>query len=150
MAIDSEKPPVSIQPIIGEPWVKLGTGETLASWGRNEEIAYNQTNRQAEKVRFFRTTLDFLTDNRVNGDYLEFGCHRCRTFRMVLSEARRHNLSDMQFHAFDSFEGLPAPEHENAVEFWQLGTISTSQEDFLRMVHAHGIYVQTIHTKTGF
>ena len=30
----------------------------------------------------------FLTDNRVVGDYHEYGCHRCRTFRMALTEAR--------------------------------------------------------------
>ena len=36
----------------GEPWVKLATGEELADWGRDDEIAYNQGNRQTEKALF--------------------------------------------------------------------------------------------------
>ena len=104
---------------IGEPWVDLDDGRALANWGRDEEIGYNQTNRQTEKSLYFRKTFDFLTDNRVKGDYLEFGCHRCRTFRMALTEARKHNLQDMKFWAFDSFEGLPELEHESSVEIWK-------------------------------
>ena len=87
----------------GEPWVELPSNDALANWGRDEEIAYNQINRQTEKALFYRRTFDFLTDNRVIGDYYEFGCHRCRTFRMALTEARRHNLADAKFYAFDSF-----------------------------------------------
>src|SRR3984885_8270247 len=115
----AERPPVSIAPMIGEPWVELGTGATLKNWSRDDEIAYNQMNRQAEKALFFRRTFDFLTDNRVHGDYFEFGCHRCRTFRMALTEARRHNLAAMEFHAFDSFEGLPEPTGDTSVEIWK-------------------------------
>ena len=33
----------------GEPWVKLATGTELASWSKEDEIRYNQGNRQAEK-----------------------------------------------------------------------------------------------------
>ena len=100
-------PPAPIEGQLDEPWVALADGNDLKAWGRDQEIAYNQTNRQTEKALFFRRTFDFLTDNRVHGDYHEYGCHRCRTFRMALTEARKHNLENMQFHAFDSFEGLP-------------------------------------------
>src|SRR5689334_5194659 len=93
----------------GEPWVDLPDGRDLQAWARDDEISYNQANRQTEKALFFRRTYDFLTDNRVTGDYYEFGCHRCRTFRMALTEARRHNLPSAKFFAFDSFEGLPEP-----------------------------------------
>ena len=85
----------------GEPWVVLPNGSDLKEWGHDDEIAYKQINRQAEKALFFRRTFDFLIENRVAGDYFEFGCHRCRTFRMALTEARRSNLKSMQFHAFE-------------------------------------------------
>lgn len=143
-------PPVELNGMIGEPWVVLANGEELAAWGRDDEIAYNQTNRQTEKLLFFRRTFDFLTDNRVHGDYFEFGCHRCRTFRMALTEARRHNLDQMRFHAFDSFEGLPEPTTETSVEIWKRGALATSETSFLDMVRRHGIYAQNVRTIKGF
>jgi len=103
------------EPVLGEPWVALDDGEALRDWGREERIAWNQQGRQAEKSRFYRRVFDFLTDSQIAGDYHEYGCHRARTFRMALSEARRHGQSDMRFFAFDSFAGLPdatsSPDH---------------------------------------
>lgn len=143
-------PTVHPEPKIGEPWVALPDGAELGKWGRDDEIAYNQTHRQTEKALFYRRTFDFLTDNRVVGDYHEYGCHRCRTFRMALTEARRHNLSDMGFHAFDSFEGLPEPTSDTSVEIWKRGALTTSEEDFMGMVREHGIYVDNVRTIKGF
>ena len=107
-------------------------------------------NRQTEKSLFFRKTFDFLTDNRVKGDYLEFGCHRARTFRMALTEARKHNLQDMNFWAFDSFEGLPELEHESSVEIWKKGALATAVEDFMRMINEHGLYAGRAHPVKGY
>jgi hypothetical protein len=133
-----------------EPWVKLATGAELARWGRDEEIAYNQASRQAEKALFYRRAFDFLTDNRVRGDYHEYGCHRCRTFRMALTEARRHNLADISFFAFDSFEGLPQPVSNTGVELWKRGALATSEGEFLSLVREHGILVDRVRTVKGF
>ncbi|MEM1044670.1 MAG: TylF/MycF/NovP-related O-methyltransferase [Pseudomonadota bacterium] len=143
-------PPVAIEPVLGEPWVALANGQELADWTRENEIEYNQNNRQTEKHLFYRRTFDFLTDNRVRGDYYEFGCHRCRTFRMALTEARRHNLDSMGFHAFDSFEGLPDPTSDTSVEIWKRGALTTSEEDFMGMVRDHGIYVDNVRTIKGY
>jgi hypothetical protein len=133
-----------------EPWVELGNAKDLKDWGREEEIAYNQMNRQTEKAFFYQKTYDFLTDNRVNGDYYEFGCHRCRTFRMALTEARKHNLSTMKFYAFDSFEGLPEPTSDTSVEIWKQGALTTSEAEFLQMTNNHGHYSHNIKTVKGF
>ncbi len=134
----------------GEPWIKLPDGRALADWSREDEIAYNQSNRQAEKLQFFRRTFDFLVDNRVTGDYFEFGCHRCRTFRMALTEARRHNLDAMRFLAFDSFQGLPEPTSPTSVEIWHKGALATSEEEFRRLVAEHGIYADRVRTVKGY
>jgi macrocin-O-methyltransferase TylF-like protien len=141
---------VAIEGKEGEPWVVLPDGRALAKWGREDEISYNQANRQTEKALFYRRALDFVTDNRVTGDYYEFGCHRCRTFRMALTEARRHNLSAMRFLAFDSFEGLPEPTSDTSVEIWKRGALTTSEEEFMRMVKEHAIYVENVQTIKGF
>ena len=142
--------PVAVEAKGGEPWVALAGGRELADWSRDDEIAYNQNNRQTEKALFYRRTFDFLTDNRVHGDYHEYGCHRCRTFRMALTEARRHGLDSMKFHAFDSFEGLPDPTSDTSVEIWKRGALTTSEDNFLTMVREHGIYPDNVKTIKGF
>ena len=139
----------AVQPIAREPWVKLADGEALKAWAKDDEIAFNQNNRQTEKHRFFINTFDFLTDNRVRGDYHEYGCHRCRTFRMALTEARRHNVETMKFFAFDSFEGLP-DSSGHSVEIWTRGALTTTVDQFMTMVREHGIYVDRVTPIKGF
>jgi hypothetical protein len=134
----------------GEPWVKLADGRELARWSKQDEIRYNQGNRQAEKYLFFRRVFDFLHENEIRGDYHEYGCHRCRTFRMALTEARRHNLDHMKFWAFDSFEGLPTPTTETSVSKWTQGALTTSEGAFRDLVRQHGIYVEKVHTVKGY
>jgi hypothetical protein len=136
--------------IDGEPWVRLADGRELARWSKQDEIRYNQGNRQAEKYLFFRRVFDFLHENEIRGDYHEYGCHRCRTFRMALTEARRHNLDHMKFWAFDSFEGLPTPTTETSVSKWTQGALTTSEADFREHVRRHGIYVDRVQTVKGY
>jgi hypothetical protein len=141
--------PHSVEAIAQEPWVKLPNGEELKDWVKDDEIAFNQKNRQTEKYKFFIQTFDFLTDNRVRGNYLELGCHRCRTFRMALTEARRHNADWMKFFAFDSFEGLP-DSSGHSVEIWTRGALTTTVDQFMTMVREHGIYVDRVTPIKGF
>lgn len=42
----------------------------------------------------------------VEGDYLEFGCHSARTFKMARNVSRQLGIN-LHFYAFDSFRGLP-------------------------------------------
>src|SRR5579864_1709729 len=133
-----------IVPLDREPWVQLADGKALANWSAADEIRYNQQNRQSEKLRFFRQVFDFLKENEIAGDYHEYGCHRVRTFRMALTEARRKNFRDMMFWAFDSFAGLPEPVTETSVRKWKQGALATSEQDFLKLISAHGIYTSQV------
>jgi len=133
-----------------EPWVKLDTGSDLLTWGRSEEVAYNQANRQAQKYLFYINAFDFIRSLGITGDYYEFGCHRVRTFRMALTEARRHNLDEMRFFAFDSFQGLPEPQSRTGVREYFGGALATSEEQFREIVREHGIYTDHIRTVKGF
>ena len=88
-----------------------------------------------QKHNFYQR-FDFIVENNINGDYHEFGCHKARTFRMALLEAKRHFLDDMSFYAYDSFEGLPelssqSTEHNNTR--WTPGSCHLS-EDFLSLI----------------
>ncbi|MBV9863522.1 MAG: class I SAM-dependent methyltransferase [Alphaproteobacteria bacterium] len=142
--------PFEVTGKLEEPWIELADGKELSDWDRDREIVYNQVNRQREKQRFFIRAFDFLNENRIRGDYLEFGCHRVRTFRMALTEARRHGLDRMKFFAFDSFAGLPENRQDHNVEIWQRGALATSEERFRELVDAHGIYTDRIVTVKGF
>lgn len=142
-------PVTGIRPLAREPWVEIADGVALANWSAEDEIRYNQQNRQSEKLRFFRQVFDFLKENEIAGDYHEFGCHRARTFRMALTEARRKNLNDMAFWAFDSFAGLPAPETATSVGKWTQGALATSEQEFLRLIGEHGIYTEKVRTVKG-
>ena len=133
-----------------EPWVELATGSDLVNWGKQDEVTYNQQIRQREKHKMFQLCFDMIKENAILGDYYEFGCHRVRTFRMALTEARRKNLDGMKFFAFDSFEGLPMGKNETGVENWEGGALMTSEKDFLELIKKHGIYVDKVSTVKGF
>lgn len=133
-----------------EPWVDIPDAKAFGSWSHQREIVYNQNVRQAEKLRFFQLTFDFLKENGIGGDYFEFGCHRVRTFRMALSEARRHDLGGMRFLAFDSFAGLPESAAEHGVENWKTGALCTKEDEFQAIVAAHGVYADRVRSFKGF
>lgn len=132
-----------------EPWVHLEREINFRDWSREDLIAYNQTSRQSEKLRFYRLAFDYLNDAGIKGDYYEFGCHRARTFRMALTEARRQMMDEMRFFAFDSFQGLPeGGEGENPK--WTQGALCTDEAEFMGIINEHGIYKNKVHTIPGF
>jgi len=62
--------------------------------------------------------MQFVARSRVEGDYLEFGVWQGDTFASAVATSRHDpRLDGMRFHAFDSFEGLPAPEGKDAEGF---------------------------------
>lgn len=133
-----------------EPWVDLSNGREMAEWGNAEQIVYNQVNRQSQKWKYFVKQFDFLDAQRTKGNYLEFGCHRVRTFRMALTEARRHNFDFMKFFAFDSFQGLPAPVTAPSTELWHEGALCTTLEQFHQLIAEQGVYVDKVKAIKGF
>lgn len=137
-------------PLYEEPWVNLPSAADLASWSKDDEVIYNQVNRYRSISNLYCSVFDFLKSNKIAGDYFEFGCHRARTFRIALVEARRQNLDNMHFLAFDSFEGMPAP--DPAVDSVGLvaGALCTKEESFLELVLSLGLYRDHIHTFKGF
>lgn len=141
-----------IEPVIGEPWVHLSTGKDLEKWNKEDEIAYNQATWQMHKLVLYIQMFHFLSANDIGGDYYEFGCHRGRTFRMALTEARRHNMANMKFLAFDSFAGLPDLETPMEIRhrLYTPGALCTTEEEFKSMIKEHGIYVDRCHTIKGF
>lgn len=139
-----------VKSIDREPWVQLQNGKELCDWSKKNEIAYNQINRQRQKYEYFKNAFDFITSLGIDGDYYEFGCHRARTFRMALTEARRHGLEQMRYYAFDSFHGLPKTRRKTGVKCYYQGALTTSENEFMRLVNQHGIYVNNIRIIQGY
>jgi hypothetical protein len=134
-----------------EPWVDLASESQFLHWSKADLISNNQRLRQQEKYRAFCLIFDMLAENQISGDYFEFGCHRVRTFRMALTEARKRDLHDMHFYAFDSFEGLPdVGAAESLHPLWVKGALCTSVDEFWKIVRSHGIYLDNIHAIKGF
>lgn len=68
-------------------------------------LYFNYTERELAMRRF----MHFLKTSNIEGDYLEFGVFRGKTFVNAYHIAKSFGLN-MKFYAFDSFEGLPTPE----------------------------------------
>ncbi len=134
-----------------EPYVSLWNESNFLHWSKEDSIRQNQILRQTEKHKAFKLVFDMITENNIRGDYFEFGCHRVRTFRMALTEARKRDLADMHFWAFDSFEGLPEDGSVKSKHpLWVKGALSTSLDEFQRIIRSHGIYVDRVHPVKGF
>jgi hypothetical protein len=118
-----------IKTILKEPFVDLGIKKT-----KSLEVLYNQTFRQKQKMSFFQKTFDFLYGNNINGSYFEFGCHRARTFRFALRESIIKNMN-MDFYAFDSFQGLPDHKNNFKQNAWHLkGLLKTELKYFEKLI----------------
>jgi O-methyltransferase len=122
-----------------------------SAWTKADEIIWNQSRRQTQKHEFYQHAFEFISDNKIEGDYHEFGCHRCRTFRMAMQEAQRHFLVDTRFYAYDSFRGLPPSDSSHGVnEKWSVGQLSTSKASFLQLITSSGYSLDQVTCFEGY
>jgi O-methyltransferase len=96
---------------------------------------------------------DYLVGAQLPGDYFEFGVSRGVTFSYAM-RIMQELFPQMSFIALDSFEGLPAPSGQDAVQGYtsgfQAGEFACSREDFLANVAAAGGDVSRIKTVPGW
>lgn len=104
---------------------------------------------RSEHHYIFASITRFCTTNRpINGYYLEFGCHSATTMRMAHSYFK--HLFDWTYVAFDSFEGLPDIEQIDRQEIWEKGKLSTSEDQFRKLVVGAGMPGDKLITIKGF
>jgi O-methyltransferase len=116
--------------ITKEPYINLN----VDNFSQKKKLFYGQIFRQRSKYNFYQKAFDFLSVHSIKGAYLEFGCHRARTFRFALREAYLRSIN-MDFYAFDSFQGLP--DHKNNTEQninFRPKALYTSKNEFLRLI----------------
>ncbi|WP_271570358.1 TylF/MycF/NovP-related O-methyltransferase [Bradyrhizobium sp. CCBAU 11386] len=98
------------------------------------------------RYEFFQAAQAYLQVNRIDGSYLEFGCHEVNTFRMALNTLGQYGKPNKidHFWAFDSFCGMPEPEGIDKQKIWRANMNFTSQENFLRIVRRDSHRVRTV------
>lgn len=132
-----------------EPFCTILTSSQLDDHTKEDEIIVNQQRRQTQKFNFFLNSFDFLTDNKIMGSYFEFGCHKARTFRMALTAAKFYNIKNIEFHAFDSFKGLPDI-GKCIIEKWSPGELCTNKDQFQHLIDQHCLFLNSVHLHEGF
>lgn len=140
---------VQLSSLDKEPYVELPNYDNFKNHSKELEVSINQNRRQLEKFKFFINSFDFLNDSQIYGDYLEFGIHKARTFKMALSCAKFYNINDISFHAFDSFEGLP-DFGDPLIKSWSPNALCTTVDQFMSHIKDHGLYLDQINCHKGF
>jgi hypothetical protein len=115
---------------------------------------YTYTDEHLKFVHILEA-INYLRIAGVGGDvlpqtYLEFGCHSGRTFSAAVRAAKYFDMSNAEFYAFDSFEGLP---DTTVAEdgFFERGTFCTGRSDFVEIVRKKtGMKIADSHIIEGY
>jgi len=99
---------------------------------------------------FFWKAFYYLSMNRIQGDYLEFGCGSAmRSFRLA-AKYRILERVPMRLFAFDSFAGLPEPEGIDQHPQWRKGGMAVPLDDFRAALREQGVPDTDYQTVAGF
>lgn len=95
--------------------------------------------------------LRFTASQDIVGDYLEFGVFQGQTFTSAYRAGRRLD-NEMRFHAFDSFEGLPAPAGIDTAGFANFaeGEYSASRKEFEQTLRKSRVAPDRVTTTEGW
>lgn len=106
---------------------------------KNGRIGLDAYEAYKFKKHFMWNVFRVLDYNGISGDYVEFGSHGGKTFKLAYDQIEKRKITRKMW-AFDSFEGLPG----NATEVdkhpkWQKGTMATDISSFHRICKSNGI-----------
>ncbi len=99
---------------------------------------------------------DFVAHNNIEGDYLEFGVWKGRSFSRAFRiwkyvRANTKKLEHMNFYAFDSFQGLPEMSTvEDSSKEFSKGQYYCSIEDFKKNMAAGSIDMNRVKLVPGW
>jgi O-methyltransferase len=84
-------------------------------YGAQDILVYSSTEEM------LRNAFEYVSHNRLEGDYLEFGVAAGDSFVAAYHFAQLVHIKSMRFYAFDSFEGLPEITGIDAQGFREFG-----------------------------
>lgn len=85
-----------------------------------------------ENGNMINTAFGYCFNNKIEGDYAEFGVLQGRTTIEAWRASHRHGLSKMKFWIFDSFEGLPEVSGEDVGGPFETGEFKFARQGFER------------------
>lgn len=109
----------------------------------------NLTN-YSEKEKMIKNCIDFLKENKIEGDYLEFGVYQGSNFIKVYNFVRGSSLKNMSFYLFDSFEGLPKIKGLDKGGIFQEGEYSYDFESFKKLLFKKGVDLKNVYITKGW
>ncbi|MAV65402.1 MAG: hypothetical protein CMG00_09455 [Candidatus Marinimicrobia bacterium] len=120
----------SISKFIRGLMVFLRSRHLLSAWKiytLSDEL--NKYQHITEAINYLRIA---GANNRLPYTYFEFGCHSGRTFSAAMNAANYLKMEECEFHAFDSFGGLPETSDDDG--YFEAGTFNTSETDFIKII----------------
>lgn len=103
-----------------------------------------------ESGNMINMAFGYCANNKIDGDYAEFGVLRGRTTVEAWKAAQRFGLSSMEFWLFDSFEGLPEVTGEDKGGPFETGEFSYSQNEYEDVLRHAGIDMKRTHITSGY
>ena len=102
-----------------------------------------------------KMAMEYAAHNRLNGDYLEFGVWKGRSFIRAYNIwkylfADRGELKSMKFYAFDSFEGLPEIKNKDTSGEFEKGQYYCSEENFKKNITTNGVDLSRVEIIKGW
>lgn len=83
-----------------------------------------------ENGNMINMAFGYCANNKIRGDYAEFGVFKGHTTIEAWKASQRHGLKDMNFWLFDSFEGLPEVGGDDTGGPFETGEFSFARKGF--------------------
>lgn len=92
-----------------------------------------------ENGNMINMAFGYCANNKITGDFAEFGVFKGHTTIEAWKASRRHGLSEMRFWLFDSFEGLPEVGGDDTGGPFETGEFSFGRKEFERNLRRFGV-----------
>jgi len=112
--------------------------------------AYARAVLQLGKVKILSQSFAYLMNNRIQGDYAEFGVYKGETLLEAISAAKVFEQAGMRFCVFDSFQGLPSIRSEKDIGVFQKGEFAFSYEDFMANLRKERVDLERLDIYPGY
>jgi hypothetical protein len=103
-----------------------------------------------ESARMIENAFAYCGNNKISGDYAEFGVFQGRTTIEAWRAARRFALSNMRFRIFDSFAGLPEISGQDIDGPFVEGEFACSRPNYEKNLRQFGVDLSRVDIVEGF